>query len=105
MERNYLYTERAHLMCPNMNFGIVTELNSSFDEKKIRHTLDILVGAHPFLSALLGHEKDKNLFFYDITFESQVELIIKDETVTGLYDKSVLREYERLVSKDWNLTS
>lgn len=103
MERQYLYTERTHLMCPNMNFGIVTELNSAFDEGKIRQTLSHLVHAHPFLSALLGHEKDGNRFFYDITSESQVELIVKDETVTGLYDKSVLGEYERLVSTDWNL--
>ena len=43
MERQYFYTERAHLMCPNMNFGIISEINSPFDENKIRHTLSVLV--------------------------------------------------------------
>ena len=39
MTRQYLYTEQAHLMCPNMNFGIVCEVNSPFDENRIRETL------------------------------------------------------------------
>ena len=104
MERQYFYTERAHLMCPNMNFGIISEINSPFDENKIRHTLSVLVRAHPFLTALLGYEEDTNRYFYNITSDSQVDLIISDENITGLYDKLVISEYERLVSTDWKLT-
>lgn len=104
MIRQYLYTERAHLMCPDMNFGIVCEVNSPFDENKIRHTLSVLIKAHPFLSALLGYEEDTNRYFYNITSDSQVDLIVMDENIAGLYDKLVIREYERLVSTDWNLT-
>lgn len=105
MIRQYLYTEQAHLMCPNMNFGIVCEVNSPFDENRIRETLSVLVNAHPFLSALLGYEENTKRYYYNITPNSQVDLIIMDEKITGLYDKVVLSEYERLVSTDWNLTS
>lgn len=104
MERQYFYTERAHLMCPNMNFGIVCEINSPFSENRIRHTLSVLVKAHPFLTALLGYEEDTNRYFYNITSDSQVDLIVSDENITGLYDKLVISEYERLISTDWNLT-
>lgn len=104
MVRQYLYTERAHLMCPNMNFGIVCEVNSPFDENRIRYTLSLLVKAHPFLSALLGYEEDTKQYYYNITSDSQVDLIVMDKNITGLYDKLVISEYERLVSTDWNLT-
>lgn len=104
MERQYLYTERAHLMCPNMNFGIVSEINGFFDEKKIRYTLSLLIQAHPFLSALLGYEEETKRYYYNITSDSQVDLIIKDENITGLYDLAVINEYEKLVATDWNLT-
>lgn len=91
-------------MCPNMNFGIVCEVNASFDENRIQDTITLLVKAHPFLSALLGYEEDTKQYYYDVTADSQVELIITDENITGLYDESVLSEYERLISRDWNLT-
>ena len=85
MERQYFYTERAHLMCPNMNFGIVCEVNSPFNENRIRHTLSVLVKAHPFLSALLGYEEDTKRYYYNITSDSQVDLIVMNENITGLY--------------------
>ena len=103
MSRQYLYTERTHLMCPNMNFGIVSEVNGSFDEDRIRDTLSLLVNAHPFLTALLGYEEETNRYYYDITSVSQVDLNMKEEKITGLYDKSVIGEYERLVATDWNI--
>lgn len=103
MKRQYLYTERAHLMCPNMNFGIISEVNIPFDENRIRYTLSLLVKAHPFLSALLGYEEDTERYYYNITDESQVDLMVMDEYITGIYDKLVISEYERLISTDWNL--
>ena len=103
MSRQYLYTERAHLMCPNMNFGIVVEIRRPFDENRIRDTLSLLVHAHPFLTALLGYEEETKRFYYDITSESQVDLLIKEQKIAGLYDKSVTDEYERLVATDWDL--
>ena len=28
-----IYTERAHLMCPQMNFGIIIEVKDEYNEK------------------------------------------------------------------------
>ena len=52
----YLFTERAHLMCPNMCFGIVLSVSCPYGEDKIRASADLLAAAHPFLNALLGYE-------------------------------------------------
>ena len=34
-DRNYVYTERAHFMCPNMHFGIMAKTESNYDEKRL----------------------------------------------------------------------
>ncbi|MCR5684907.1 MAG: hypothetical protein K6G81_05720 [Lachnospiraceae bacterium] len=34
-DRKYLYTERAHYMCPNMHFGIMAEIGAEFDANRI----------------------------------------------------------------------
>lgn len=33
-----------------------------------------------------------------------MDLLVRDDNITGVYDKLVINEYERLVSTDWNLT-
>ena len=103
MSRQYLFTERTHLMCPNMNFGIIASVNAPFDENRIRYTVSVLVKAHPFLSALLGYEEESDKYYYDITQDSQVELLLKDKPVDGIYDETVMKEYEKLISVDWDL--
>ena len=49
-----IFTERAHLMCANMNFGIAMILPAGFDRTEISDSLDTLSKAHPFLEAILG---------------------------------------------------
>lgn len=41
MERQYLVTERAHFMCPNMHFGILVELKEKYNKQKVLDTLII----------------------------------------------------------------
>ncbi len=31
-DRNYVYTERAHFMCPNMHFGIMAKIEINYDD-------------------------------------------------------------------------
>ena len=50
----YLFTERAHLMCPHMNFGIVMSVGVPYEEKRVRKAMEQLSAAHPFLNALLA---------------------------------------------------
>ena len=63
-----VFTERAHLMCPNMCFGIAVTIDAAFDRDKLLRTGDALSEAHPFLRSLLG--KDENGYFYADTGRS-----------------------------------
>lgn len=75
----YLFTERAHLACPNMCFGIAVSLGKAFDKERIEETVARLAEAHPFLRARLGYEKESNSYFYDVKEQSQVEVIYMGE--------------------------
>ena len=78
MMKQYIFTERAHLMCPSMYFGIAEVIESSFDPANLHAVFDKLAIAHPFLRAVLGHEESTNQFFYKITDKSKIEIIFKD---------------------------
>lgn len=75
----YLFTERAHLACPNMCFGIAASLGKTFDKDRIEESVARLAEAHPFLRARLGYEKETNSYFYDVKELSQVEVIYEGE--------------------------
>ena len=75
----YLFTERAHLACPNMCFAIAASLGKAFEKERIEECLVGLVGAHPFLRSRLGYEKETNSYFYDVKEQSQVEVIFAGE--------------------------
>lgn len=98
-----IFTERAHLMCPNMNFGIIISIDAPFDKDLILKSAEMVSDAHPFLKSLLGQDDDG--FYYKITDESQVQLIIKDIEISGVDDKILLGEYENLIKSEWNLRS
>ena len=98
-----VFTERAHLMCPNMCFGITAIVNYPYDPARIQETLAHLSAAHPFLNALLGYEEVMEQYVYRITDASQVELLLKENQISGLDAPEILAEYERLTHRDWNL--
>ncbi len=102
-ERNYIFTERAHLMCPNMCFGIAMEVKRDFDEARIRKTLEVLAEAHPFLKARLGYEKETNAYFYDLTETPQTELNVAQVEITGAQAPEVIEEYSRITKRDFDL--
>lgn len=82
----YLFTERAHLACPNMCFGIAASLGKVFDKERIEETVARLAEAHPFLRARLGYEKETNSYFYDVKEQSQVQVIFAGEICGGAGD-------------------
>lgn len=96
----FVYTERAHLMCPRMYFGIVSTVNEIYNEKKIKESIDTLCEAHPFLKALLGYGPKTNLYFYRITEDPKVELILTQKEADP---DEILQTYEKLTSREWNL--
>ena len=98
-----IFTERAHLMCPHMNFGIAMVVARAFDACLIREAFDRLAADHPFLNAVLGYDEKDNSYYYDITGASKVDLVITDDCLTGLEDPKLINEYERLTGYDWDI--
>lgn len=66
MERQYLVTERAHFMCPNMHFGMLVELAAEYDGNKIKETLEKMAKAHPFLRSVISYDEDGVRLYYDV---------------------------------------
>ena len=99
----YIFTERAHLMCPNMCFGIVMLINKEFDAGAVGDTVKKLAEAHPFIRALLSFEEEKNRFFYDVTEESQAEVTVHTAEVSGIGAPEVIKEFERITARDFDL--
>ena len=102
-----IYTERAHLMCPNMCFGIAMAVNRPYDEAAIRDAVKRLAAAHPFLNALLGYAEAENAYYYRATDRPQVELRLKggryDAPESVLAAPEIMKEYRQLTGRDWNL--
>ena len=114
----YLFSERAHLACPNMCFGIAATLGKAFEKERFEECLAGLVGAHPFLRSRLGYEKETNSYFYDVKEQSQVEVIFAGEICDGTEDagslipvadediitsSKIIEQFEKLTTRDWNL--
>ena len=75
----YLFTERAHLACPNMCFGIAACIGKAFYKERIEESIARLAEAHPFLRARVGFENPTNSYFYDVKEQSQVQVIFAGE--------------------------
>lgn len=103
MTRQYIFTERTHLMCPNMYFGIVETVNKTFDTNELETAFQKISDAHPFLTALLGYEKENNQYYYDVTGSSKIDFFMKDTEIASIDDQAVFDEYEKLIARDWDL--
>ena len=79
MKRQYLVTERAHFMCPNMHFGILMEIEKEYDDKSVKDTLSRMADAHPFLRSLIAYEEGTDRLYYKVTEESQITLEVKQK--------------------------
>lgn len=118
----YLFTERAHLACPNMCFAIAASFGKAFDKERLEETVTRLAETHPFLRARLGYEKETNSYFYDVKEQSQVQVIFEGEIcdehkeavesedgrgsiVVGdvIASSKIIEEFEKLTARDWNL--
>ena len=101
----YLFTERAHLACPNMCFGIAVTLEKAFDKERVEETVSRLAEVHPFLRARLGYEKETNSYFYDVKEQSQVQVIFAGGLCDEDEDVKIIQQFEKLTARDWNLFS
>lgn len=95
--KNYVYTERAHLMCPNMHFGIMAQIKSNYDEEQLRRSIDILQKAHPFLQSLIAEETDTGRFYYQIQDCLNIPVMVKEKV------DSWQQDYEEISVRGWNV--
>lgn len=97
MKRQYLVTERAHFMCPNMHFGIILELDKKFDLIEVQKTLDRMAEAHPFLKSLIAQEEGTNQLYYRIMSASQIMLSVREN------EDTLWEDYKEVSSQGWNV--
>lgn len=102
-KRKYLFTERAHLMCPNMGFAIAFTVKSPYDENRIKETIKVLSEAHPFLNSVIGYENDTNAYFYDVTDSPKTELNLTGMEISGIEAPEIIYEYDRIMGRDFDL--
>lgn len=73
--KKYLYTERAHYMCPNMHFGIIADIGKEFNEERLNESIEVLKTAHPLLVSLISEEKDTGKIFYEKKSDLEIPVI------------------------------
>lgn len=96
-DRKYLFTERAHYMCPNMHFGIVAEIGAEFDANRIIESIDVLKSAHPLMRSLIAKEQGSSGIYYEEQSELEIPVTIKKA------DDNWQTDYEAVSSAGWNV--
>lgn len=94
--KNYVYTERAHLMCPNMHFGIMAKLESNYDECRLSQSIDTLQQAHPFLQSVIAEETDTGRLYYQIQDYLNIPVMVKEADLWQ-------QHYEEISACGWNV--
>lgn len=99
----YIFTERAHLMCPAMCFGMVISMDREFNKSRIMDTAEELAGAHPFLRALISYDEKDDRYFYDIGNSSKTDITVFSNEISGIEDPEIMHQYESITGKDFDL--
>ena len=97
MKRQYLITERAHFMCPNMHFGILMEIEKEYDKAHVEATFNRMAEAHPFLRCLIAYENGTQQLYYKITEVSKINVNLKEDISSLWFD------YKNISKQDWNV--
>ena len=78
MKEKRIISERAHLMCPNMFFGIMIKIDREFDTRKFKDSLMIIQNAHPLITSFINMEDIENIF-YESRADYQIPYYIEKE--------------------------
>ncbi len=95
--RNYICTERAHYMCPNMHFGIMARIPADYDAEKVRQSVSAIQTAHPFLRSVIAEEPGSGKLFYQE--QETLDIPITEKTDAGFWQ----RDYDSLGQNGWNV--
>lgn len=63
MEKKKVISERAHLMCPNMFFGIMIKIDKEFNLQKFQESLMAVQNAHPLIVSSINMDDMEHLFY------------------------------------------
>lgn len=96
MKRQYIRSERAHFMCPNMHFGIAFQLAVEYDAQRFQLGLQALAAAHPFLNCIIVQEESGALYYAD-TGSSTIDVTIRDG------EAEFREDYRRLGERAWDV--
>lgn len=96
MNRQYIVTERAHFMCPNMSFGLLCTIEQKVDLKKVKETLGILSEAHPLLKAVVQDDENKNPYYF---IRDDLEIECKEmQSIETIHE-----DYHDTIQRSWNV--
>lgn len=93
----FICTERAHLMCPNMQFGILAHIRAEYSWETARETLRVLQAAHPFLRSLIAGEPGCGKLYYQVQESLNLPLIEKTDV------HSWQEDYNELTVPGWDV--
>lgn len=96
MKKQYVRSERAHYMCPNMHFGIAFQPSGVYNQDKLRAVLDRLAAAHPFLQCLIAQEENGALY-YAPQNRSTIALTVRSEM------DDLWADYRAIGKTEWNV--
>lgn len=89
----YIVTERAHLMCPNMHFGIKARIAASYDKEKVQTALEALTSAHPFLKSNIAQEPETGKLYYCWREYLQIPVYEKEDVSRWPVDYTEITKY------------
>lgn len=95
--RQYILTERAHLMCPNMHFGIKAKIPVRYDERKFQDTIQTLASAHSFLKSCIAKEAGSGKLYYCQHEELPIPIFKRENASLWAND------YNDLTKSGWNV--
>lgn len=95
--RNYICSERAHFMCPNMHFGIMAQIGKTYNAKQVSHSVNTLQSAHPFLQSLVTEEDGTGRFYYQR--QNCLKISVEEKAECDLWQ----HDYEQISSRGWDV--
>lgn len=78
MKKKKIISERAHLMCPNMFFGIMIKIDRKFHIQKFQESLSVIQAAHPIISSVINMDHMDDIF-YESRTDYQIPYAIEKE--------------------------
>ena len=97
MKKQYIISERAHFMCPNMHFGILAEIRKPYNHEKLYAALNSLAEAHPFLRSVIESANDGKKLCYDVSDKLKITVCEKQT------QDSMWNDYIEIGKNDWNV--